>query len=313
MSEQSPTNEQTPTSEQTPKSAETERDVPGQLVLYDEPYAHVARLTFNRPHRRNAILTPDMNREFMDKLTQAEDDDNVKVIVLTGAGEHFCAGEDVNRVPFDTYQTADRKRPPQSRRIRGIEEINAISRRVLESDKVVIAAVRGGAMGLGFNLALCCDLIVASEDATFARRQTRIGLAGFDMLLPVLLLKLGINFGYEVVITGRLVKVEELRARGVVASVVPAEGLEAESLRYAQAVAAHSTDGLMIGRQAKRLFWHMLGMSQWWDFVHIGHPLFTNLVWRDDEANMLRFRRETGNGREALARVYERWEKLGFE
>jgi enoyl-CoA hydratase len=294
-------------------SAQTDLDVPGQLVLYDEPGDHIARLTFNRPHRRNAILSPDMNREFTDKLTLAEEDDNVKVIVLTGAGDHFCSGEDVNRVPYDTYAKSGHKRPPQSRRIRGIEEINTISRRLLESDKVVIAAVRGGALGLGFNLALCCDLIVASDEATFARRQTRIGFAGFDMLLPVVLLKLGINLGYEAIMTGRLVRAAELKACGAVASLVPPERLEAESLRYAGAVAAHSTDGLMIGRQAKRFFWHMVGISQWHDFVHTAHPLFTNLVWRDDEANLLRERMRSSNGREALARVFERWEQLGFD
>jgi enoyl-CoA hydratase/carnithine racemase len=316
------------------------------MVLYEVVDPHVARITLNRPHRRNAILTPVMNRELKAKIRQAEDDDEVKVIVLAGAGEDFCAGEDIARVPVETFgmrrdppagetsgtgsppagtpQTGTpqagtpdagtrRKRLPQSPRIHGIQELQENSWALLKCDKVVIASVQGGALGLGFNLALCCDLIVASDDATFARRQTRIGFAAFDMLLPVVLLKLGINRGYEIILTGRKVTAADLAAWGVVSSVVPVDGLADEALRYARAVALHSTDGLMIGRQAKKLFWDMMGISQWNDFVNIGHPLFTNLVWREDETNLLKERERTGNAREALDAVHRRWEELGFD
>jgi len=295
------------------EAARHEGQTPEEMVLYDVPHAHIAKITFNRPHRRNAILTPDMNIEFARKLRMAEDDDDIKVIILAGEGEHFCSGEDVTRVPVESFGMKKGQRLPQSRRIHGIQKIQEQSISMLRSDKTIIAAVQGGALGLGFNLALCCDLIIAADNATFARRQTRIGFATFDMLLPVVLLKLGINFGYEVIVTGRLVTAQELEQRGVVNSIVPVDGLQDEALRYAKAVAAHSTDGLMIGRQAKKLFWDMLGLSQWWSFVNIGHPLFTNLVWREDEANMLKERAHSNSASEALRRVYQRWEDLGFD
>jgi enoyl-CoA hydratase len=177
----------------------------------------------------------------------------------------------------------------------------------------VIAAVQGGALGLGFNIALQCDLIVAADTARFARRQTRIGFAGFDMLLPIVLLKLGINRGYEVLITGRTVPAQELKDWGVVSSLVPEDRLQDEALRYAKAVAAHSTDGLMLGRQAKKIFWDMMGYPLWNDFTAVAHPLFTNLVWRDDEANLLKERARLGSARQALDAVNSRWEDLGFE
>jgi enoyl-CoA hydratase/carnithine racemase len=147
----------------------------------------------------------------------------------------------------------------------------------------------------------------------FSRRQTRIGFAGFDMMLPVVMLKLGINRGYEVILTGRKVPAGELAEWGVIASLVPRAQLEDEALRYAKAVANHSTDGLMIGRQAKKLFWNMMGLPEWFTFTSIGHPLFTNLVWRDDEVNLLKERARTGNARQALDAVHKRWEDLGFE
>jgi enoyl-CoA hydratase/carnithine racemase len=290
-----------------------ERPPETDMVLYEVIDEHIARITLNRPHRRNAILMPDMNIELHEKFEVAQDDDAIKVIVLAATGPHFCSGEDVNRVPVETFGLKKGERLPQSRRIRGIVKGRTDGPGLLTCDKTVIAAVQGAAFGLGFNLALSCDMIIAADDALFSRRQTRIGFGGFDMLLPVVLLKLGINRGYEIILTGRKVTAADLYDWGVVSSVVPIDDLADETLRYARAVAAHSTDGLMIGRQAKKLFWDMMGLPQWNDFVAIGHPLFTNLVWREDETNLLKERARTGNAREALDAVHRRWEELGFE
>lgn len=283
---------------------------PEELVLYEVVEPHIARITLNRPHRRNAILTPDMNVQMKQQFERAEDDDDVKVIILAGAGDFWCAGEDITRTPVESFGLKKGERLPQSRRIRGVSRPKLD---ILRCDKVVIAAVQGGAIGNGFRLALACDLIVAAENAQFSRVNSRIGFASYDGILPVLLLKLGINRGYELLLTGRRVSAEELHDWGVVCSVVSAESLRDEALRYARAVAAHSTDGLMIGRVAKDMFWDMLGLSAYEAFNHVAHPLFTNLVWREDEANMLRERSQTGSSRDALKRVYERWEELGFE
>ncbi len=256
---------------------------------------------------------PDMNLELHDLFAAAQDDDDIKVIVFAATGPHFCAGEDVNRVPAETFGLKKGERLAQSRRIRGIVKGRTDGPGLLTCDKTVIASVQGAAYGLGFNLALSCDMIIAADDALFSRRQTRIGFGGFDMLLPVVLLKLGINRGYELILTGRKVTAQDLYDWGAVSSVVPRENLAEETLRYARAVALHSTDGLMIGRQAKKLFWDMMGLSKWNDFVAIGHPLFTNLVWREDETNLLKERARTGNARAALDAVHQRWEELGFD
>jgi enoyl-CoA hydratase len=284
-----------------------------ETVLYEMVDPHIVRLTLNRPFRRNAILMPDQNRELKRKLDRAADDDAVKCIILAGAGSDFCSGEDVTRVPVETFGLEKGKRLPQSYRVRGISGQQSDGANIMRCDKVVIAACQGAAFGLGFNLALQCDLIVASEDAVFSRRQTRIGFGSFDMMLPLVLLKLGINRGYEVILTGRKVPAQELADWGVVCSVVPREQLDGEARRYARAVANHSTDGLMIGRQAKKLFWDMLGFGQWSDFVSVAHPLFTNLAWRSDETNLLKERERLGNAREALDAVHKKWEDLGFE
>jgi enoyl-CoA hydratase/carnithine racemase len=146
----------------------------------------------------------------------------------------------------------------------------------------------------------------------FARRQARIGFAGFSTAMPLALLKLGPNRGYEAMITGRKISAAELRDWGVVSSVVPAEGLRTEALRYARAVAHHSADGLMIGKQSLIAFWHAVGMAQFGDWMTMAHPVFTNLVWREDEFNFMKERNERG-GRAALAELERRYSEWGFD
>jgi len=281
------------------------------MVLYEHVADHVVRISFNRPERKNAILMPDMNDQLHESIRKAEDDDDIKCIILAAVGSDFCAGEDVNRVPVETFGLKKGEKLPQSRRVRGISRggRNAL----LYCDKTIVAAVQGGAYGLGFNFALSSDLIVAADNAKFARKQTRIGFAGMDMLLPIVMLKLGINRGYEIIMTGRTIEAAELAEWGVVSSIVPEDQLQDEALRYAKAVAAHSTDGLMLGRQAKKLFWDNMGIPQWQAFLSVGHPLFSNLVWREDEANLLKERARLGSGSKALKAVHARWEELGFE
>jgi enoyl-CoA hydratase len=281
-----------------------------EWVLYEVVERHVAQITLNRPSRRNAIAVPAMNDDLTAAIRTAEEDDDIKVIILTGAGTDFCSGEDVRQTPVEAAGLKKGSRLPQSVRMRSITR--NLEGDFLLSDKTVIAAVRGAALGMGFKLALESDLIIAADDAKFGRPASRIGLAGFDTFLPVVLLRLGINRGYEALITGRTIPAEELASWGVVSSVVPVDNLHDEALRYARAVANHSTDGLMLGRKALQMFWSMLGMAQWNAFAQVAHPLFTNLVWRDDESNFLKERKAADNASTALKEVYRRWEDLGF-
>jgi enoyl-CoA hydratase len=162
------------------------------------------------------------------------------------------------------------------------------------------------------NLALAADIVVASESAYFARPQARIGFAGFSTAMPLALLKFGPNRGYEAMITGRRIPATELKEWGVVSSVVVDDELDAEALRYARAIAHHSADGLMVGKQALITFWHAVGMAQFADWMQMAHPVFSGLVWRDDEFNFFRERRDRG-GREALAELERRFAEWGFE
>lgn len=284
-----------------------------QAVLYELVEDHICLITLNRPKRRNAIVTPDMNLMLADCLERAQDDDQVKVVVLKANGPDFCAGEDTRRVPAENFGLKKGARVPQSVRMREMRKTyESMQKGLIWGDKVVIAACQGNVMGLGFSYALACDMMVCADDARFARRQARIGFAAFDGQMPIALLKLGLNRGMEVLLTGRSLSAQELKEWGVANSVVPSEQLEAEAMRYARAVAALSTDGLMLGKRALHMFLHGLGVAGYQNFASVGHPLFTNLVWREDEYNFLKERNAEGN-KEAWEKLNKPFRDAGFD
>lgn len=291
-----------------------------QSVLYEVVEDHICRITLNRPRRRNAIVTPDMNMLLADCLERAQDDDAVKVVVLGANGPDFCVGEDTRRVPAETFGLDKQDGPakkkgrlPQSVRMREMRKTyESMQKGLIWGDKVVIGACQGNVMGLGFSYALACDMLVCADDARFARRQSRIGFAAFDGQMPMALLKLGLNRGMEVLLTGRSLTAQELKDWGVANSVVPAADLEAEAMRYARAVAALSTDGLMLGKRALHMFLHGMGMAGYQNFASVAHPLFTNIVWRDDEYNFLK-ERDGGGNKDAWARLNKLFSDQGFD
>jgi enoyl-CoA hydratase len=285
-----------------------------ELVLYAVPEPHIARITLNRPERRNAIVAPDMQEYIAELVQRAGDDDDIKVILFDAEGEHFCAGEDMRRLPVEGMGLVRGKsRPGQSKRIRGATKLHeSLDRLLIYSDKTTVLACRGAVVGAGMHLALGADFLVASETAYFGRPQARLGFAAFNTALPVFIQKLGVNRAYEVLMTGRTIPAEELHDWGVVTSVVPDDKLESEALRYARMVAMHSADGLMIGRKAMQMYWNSVGLAQWGSFMTVAHPLFTNLVWREDETNFLRERDRIGH-MEAMKSLKARWAELGFE
>ncbi|MBD9562236.1 enoyl-CoA hydratase/isomerase family protein [Pseudomonas sp. PDM09] len=290
----------------------TEEDL-SQSILYEVIDGHIARITLNRPHRKNAIVTPDMNDMLAQAFAKAQDDDEIKVIILAGNGSDFCSGEDTKKMPVEAFGLKKGGRLGQSKRMRGIRKLlDSTLTGTIWGDKVVILAAQGAVLGQGFSFAMTADILILSEDAYVARRQSRIGFAGFETQLPMTMLRLGLNRGMEILLTGRKMSAQELKEWGVANSVVPREKLEDESLRYARAVAAHSTDNLMLGKRALQQYFHGLGIGAFLNFATVGHPLFSNVVWREDEINFLRERDRVG-GRQAMKNLNQVWDDLGFD
>lgn len=282
-------------------------------VLYEVVEQHICKITLNRPHRKNAILTPGMNERLLEAFARAQEDDEIKVIVFGGVGSDFCSGEDTVRVPVEAFGLKKGGRLGQSKRMRGIRKLlDSTLSGTLWGDKVVILAAQGAVLGQGFSFAMTADILILSDDAYVARKQSRIGFAHFETQMPMTLMRLGLNRGMEILLTGRTMKAQELKDWGVANSVVPREKLEDEAMRYARAIAAQSTDGLMLGKRALHQYLHGMGMGAFQNFATVAHPLFTNMVWREDEANFLKMRDEHG-GKEAMNKLNAVWDDLGFE
>jgi 2-(1,2-epoxy-1,2-dihydrophenyl)acetyl-CoA isomerase len=138
-----------------------------QTILF-EVAEGVATLTLNRPERLNAFV-PDMHREVARALTEVEGDDQIRALLLTGAGRSFCAGQDLAA----RNQSDD---PATTARSALDEHYNPLVRRLRALAKPVVAAVNGVAAGGGAGLAFACDVVVAGRSASFLQAFCRIGL-----------------------------------------------------------------------------------------------------------------------------------------
>ena len=202
--------------------------------------AGVATLTLNRSDKLNA-LSSGMYHGIADQCAALDADDEVRAIILTGAGRAFCAGGDVGTMGgYDVVSGRKRSRH-HNRTVVSLYNI----------EKPVIAAVRGAAAGIGFSLALACDLIVASETAYFLAAFKKVGIPPDGGAAFFLTQHLGIARAKEIAYTARKVPAREALEMGLVMKVVPDDRLEAESSALAQELASSATYAL---RLAKRMF-----------------------------------------------------------
>lgn len=182
----------------------------------------VLTITLNRPAALNAF-TATLHRELAEALKQADRDPATGVVVLTGAGRAFSAGQDLKE--FEE-RTANGAEPELGKSLRA--RYNPILLRLQAMEKPAIAAVNGVAAGAGLSLALGCDLRFAADNATFNLAFSKIGLvpdSGAMYLLPRLV---GVSRALELAWTARTVKADEALAIGLVNRVVAADSLLAE-------------------------------------------------------------------------------------
>jgi len=185
---------------------------------------HVMTVTLNRPDRLNA-LHPPANAELGEVFDDFAQDDDMWVAVITGAGRGFSAGNDLR------YQAEGGERVPMPRGFGGLS-----SR--FDLTKPVIAAVNGVAMGGGFEIALACDLIIASEKALFALPEPKVGLAALAGGLNRLPRQIGSKRALGMILTGRHVSPEEGKELGFVNDVVPHDELMAATAGWVEQILA---------------------------------------------------------------------------
>ena len=216
-------------------------------VLFENS-AGVARITINRPERRNA-MSFEVMQGLREAFARSRDDDEVRVVVLTGAGEKaFCAGADLGGGGI-----ADGAASAHDGR--GL--LADLFREMWRLGKPVIARVRGYALAGGFGLACACDLIVASDDAVFGTPEINVGLWPYMISVP-LLRSMPSKTALDLMMTGRRVTAEEGARIGFVQRVVPVSELDSAVDLLATELASKSPIVMRWGRDS---FYRVLEMD----------------------------------------------------
>ncbi len=210
-------------------------------TILEEREGRVAILTFNRPDKLNA-LSEDVRTDLLAALAALENDDAIGAVVLTGAGEKaFIAGADIGefagRSPFD-----------QRHAMRTPRIFDAMA----SFPKPVIAMINGFCLGGGCEVALSCDIRVASEKARFGQPEINLGLipgGGGTQRLPR---QVGLGHAMRLILSGDMIGAAEARDIGLVELVVPHDELRARTLELAAKIASRSPLTLRVAKEAVR-------------------------------------------------------------
>jgi enoyl-CoA hydratase len=222
------------------------------LLLVDEPAPHVHLLTLNRPEQLNA-MTAELCEELHVALRAIAVERSCRAVVLTGSERGFCAGLDLHG--YGAAPDNDGNDEPRDR-LANQQHMSTLILELRALPQPVIAAVNGPAAGLGFALALGCDIRYASPEAVFRAAFINIGVSNCDMgtswLLPRLI---GASRSHELMLTGRRVDAEEALRIGLVADVVDQARLLERALEAAGQIASLAPWGV---RLTKRGMWSAL-------------------------------------------------------
>jgi methylglutaconyl-CoA hydratase len=209
----------------------------------------VARITLNRPEKRNA-LDAELISQVRDALRSSATDENVRVVLLTGAGTDFCSGADLSGLER-TFNA-------------GVLDHMADARNMAElfvemrhHPRAIVAAVRGRALAGGCGLATACDLIVAAESAKFGYPEVNIGFVP-AMVMAILRRSLSEKRAFEMITTGEIISAQMASDYGMINSIFADETFELDVEAFVSKLASKSASAITL---SKRLLYHMDSMG----------------------------------------------------
>jgi enoyl-CoA hydratase/carnithine racemase len=236
----------------------------------------VARITINRPARRNA-MTWAVISGLREAMARAKADPATRVVVLTGAGDQaFCAGADLGGMAGGDGGD-DGGGFAAAHDARG--ELARLFLDMYGLGKPTIARVRGFALAGGFGLALACDLVIAADDAQFGTPEINVGLWPYMITVP-LMRSMPPKKALELMMTGRRVGAEEAERIGFVNRVVPVGQLDAAVDELATGLAGRSPAIMKLGRDSFYEVWDMAAA----DALAVLHPMLTITTLTEDSA-----------------------------
>lgn len=209
-------------------------------ILYDDASAPIARITLDRPDKRNPIA-PLTIGELMHALARAGDDDQIRAVILTGAGKVFSAGGDLSAM---SGNAGDGPESPA-----GPRPLVDLFPAMHELGKPIIAMVNGHVMAGGMGLMVACDLVVASDQAKLGLTEINVGLWPM-MITAELVRNIGRKKTLELMLTGKRISAAEAAEIGLVNRVVPADELETQTMALASEIADRSPAAIALGLRA---------------------------------------------------------------
>lgn len=197
----------------------------------------IGYITLNRPQEMNTFTIP-FAQQFDDALWQMENDEDVLVVIINGAGKNFCTG-----IALDQF---DNKSQREYRQF--LYKIDAFYHTLANMKTVTIAAVHGYTLANGAGLAFACDLTVAADNAVFGTTAINVGLICLGPAAPMMRI-IGRKKTMELVLTGDMIKAEQAKKLGLINYVVPQDELEEAANKLAAKLAAKSPLALQIGKE----------------------------------------------------------------
>ncbi len=201
---------------------------------------HVAFITLNRPEKFNSF-----NREMalllQEELSNCAQDTDIRCVYITGEGKAFCAGQDLGEVTGENPATFDKIL---------LEHYNPIIRAIRNIPKPIVCAVNGVAAGAGANIALCCDVVVANENATFVQAFSKIGLipdCGGTFFLPRLI---GLQKATAIMMLADKITAVEAERMGMIYKYFPNDEFKESSIQIAETLAQLPTKAFAYTKQA---------------------------------------------------------------
>lgn len=227
----------------------------------------VATIKLNRPEALNALNSV-LVREMVSLLSKLEEDDSVRCVVLAGSDKAFCAGADVKEMAKLSQEEMARS-----------DHLAALWERAARFEKPIIAALSGYALGGGLELAMCCDIIVASEGTKLGQPEINIGIipgGGGTQRLPR---AVGKYKAMEMILTGANITAEEAKALGLVNRVVPPGKYLEEATKLAVEISGKAPLAVRAAKKAV-VASQDLGLSQG---LEVGLDLFHDLFATEDQ------------------------------
>ncbi len=262
-------------------------------VIYERS-GYVARITLNRPDTLNTGV-----KDFGKALTVVEEADDIKVLIIKGAGRALAAGAPLNEVGF-VYGWKEPKhgekagRTPIRNRLKfDRKTFYEGAKRLLFFPKITIVQAHGYMLGESMDLFIQCDFIVGAEDCKFGEIEVRLGIPSVT-ITPLMILRCGLTNAMDLCLTGRMIDGKEALRMGLINRSVPLEKLETEVNRYAEGFSRFPFDGIAMGKASKQMVFDMMGITSGLTNSWMMHTMQTNIHFEPDEFNFFKARRDMG-------------------